>query len=389
MRLFACCLALVALTACKPRSNWTLHPPKTIDAPVRTADRVYILTQQLHTRFDFSIESFEPRIAETFVYTDIWAFDSASAAPLWRKRLDTEKRVANSRKSFLGAEGEVLWILLPGGLVAVDAATGAVRADSAAIEAANPSLHGLLPKDRQYIHFAGKGLILRAADGREWRLHPNGFKAETPGTAVPSAHPPAYLAPSSPGLFQQRDLDIPGRYLGVLTDAEAAQLRDRGSVGDLDFQSRRKLWGGRRRAGTDVFRPREIITELAPLTSEFLAPGLLSLDGRPLLTRNPDSVLILHQDRLGEDRRLWLTRVTGPAGQPLWKTQLPLSLLQAVMPGEETLLLYGAQFVPPQEGANRGDPLSNAHEILVSIRLSTGAMQSFDQSDISRHPEAR
>ena len=48
-----------------------------------------------------------------------------------------------------------------------------------------------------------------------------------------------------------------------------------------------------------------------------------------LWRRDPDSVFVLSRDRLGEEGRLQLARVAGPAGKPVWSTALPLSNMSA------------------------------------------------------------
>jgi len=120
---------------------------------------------------------------------------------------------------------------------------------------------------------------------------------------------------------------------------------------------------------------------------DYLDPGLLSVNSQPLLLRNPDSVLILHRDRLGEEGRLQIDRVAGPKGRTLWKAALPLSMLQSVMPGDNSLVLAGVLFTPRQNNRPR-DPMRDAHGTLISIDLQTGAVHAHDQSDTERHPAA-
>lgn len=72
-----------------------------------------------------------------------------------------------------------------------------------------------------------------------------------------------------------------------------------------------------------------------PESPDFLMAGLLAAEAggyqaqTALWRRDPDSVFVLSRDRLGEEGRLQLARVAGPAGKPVWSTALPLSNMSA------------------------------------------------------------
>lgn len=374
---------LLTLTGCG--GDWILSPSRRTGSPLRIGDRVYVLMGQMRQRITYT-ESDTPRVAETYYYTDLWSFDVKTAAPVWRKRLRSEKDKPSARDALLGAEGDTVWVLLPEGIAAVSAKSGDLLADEAEIER-RTNLKGLIPREQHYFRFGAGGLQMRAADGREWRIDPQRFTAGAVGGTSSGAVSPAYLAEDRTPAFQERGLSVAGRWVGLLTDSEMELLRDKGLVQDLNEEGRLKLWVSRVKAGTDPFRPRNYFTELTAISEEYLGAGLLSVGQQPVLTRKPDSVLVLHRDRLGRAGRLRLTRISGPAGKIVWEKALPLSVLQSVMTGEETLALWGAQYQAQSDG-DRSDPLQRAHQILVTLEMASGAMRVFDVNGAATLPEA-
>ncbi len=371
--------ALLFLSACNFNGTWELKPPVPSGPALRIAGRLYLLTSQTRLRFTEEFDTI--RIAEREFFTDLWAFDIGSAAPLWRKRLHVSTNANAPSAAILGAEGDTLWIFLPDGLAAASASNGRLLANSASFEAKNPPLQGVFPKQHSSFTFGANGLHLQAADGRYWSIHPQSFSVQPPNTPSSTAIAPAYRAISSPRAFLSRGLSIPGRWLGLLDDPEAAQIRNtRAMFPDLERSSRRRLWGARMVNGA--------YTELTPLTAEFLDPGLLgAARNKPLLLSNPDSVLLLHQDRLDETRRYQLTRIAGPAGNTVWHTPLPFSIVQSVLPASDSLVLLGVQFTPPPDNKPR-DPLHTAKTLITFLQLGSGAQQTYDLSDVSQNPPA-
>ena len=357
---------LLLLSACRSNTGWQLKPALPMGPPLRIADRIYLLTSQSHQRFGFTSDD-TPTILESELLTDLWEFDANSANPLFRKRLHATKKLPAISSTLLGAEGDTLWLFLPEGLTAVSASTGRILASPASIEAANPPLKGVLPTARQSFRFGANGLNLQAADGRYWRIHPQSFAVQSADTPSPNPIAPAYHAENSPRAFQSRGLQIPGRWLGLLDDSEAATITGTSKMyPDLDRPARRKLWGAR--VNNNIY------TALAPLTEEFLAPGLLGLTGQPLLLHTPDSVLILHQDRLDDARRYQLTRIAGPAGNTVWHAPLPLSGVHSVLPGPRSLVLIGSQ--------------NKTQHLITSVQLDTGALQTYNLSVLETNPPA-
>jgi hypothetical protein len=116
-----------------------------------------------------------------------------------------------------------------------------------------------------------------------------------------------------------------------------------------------------------------------PAAPVFLAAGLLDRGegDSPVWLRGPDSVLVLHRDRLGEEGRLRLARVAGPDGRVVWDAALPLSIVQSVMADEDRLVLFGREY-RPAESNRPHDPYHDADQRLVSIDPDDGRIVSFN-----------
>lgn len=375
-----------------------LTPLKLVPYPLRAGDRVFLLTGQWKTKIHFhsgSSSGFDA-IRTTDMLLELWCFDARSAVPKWRKRLLTERDGAMYGYKLLGAQGDLVWITTPRGPMAASMSDGTIRATAASLEATNPELKGLVPKEQQFYTFDRQGLLMTAADARKWRLDPATLRgqqasegADKPATDVLY---PTYMAPNSTTAFVSRSLPLPGRWLGLLTEKEVESFRRTNTVGDLDVFSRRRLYGSNGVPATNFFGKYFKYEQFKPLGKDYLGPGLLSYH-RPtgpydvVWLRNPDSVLVLHRDRLGEEGKLRLTRVAGPEGRVVWEVALPLSVLQSALPGQDSVVLYGVEFTPPADNHPR-DPLNSALERLVGIDMVDGRVHVHDQSDVDHHIHA-
>lgn len=393
-----------------------LEPPRAIEAPLRTAAGVFMMTTQYETRVTGGGSRWRTLGGfEKVMHVDLWRLDAASAQPAWRKRLLTEREGNSLGLRLLGADGDRLWLFLREPLV-VSPTNGDVLADAKAIEERNPPLRGVLPKQMgHYRFFDGHGLVFTAADARAWLLDAQTLAATAwqPNSAKPraSAIAPAYFSPTTLTSFQKRGLLLASRWLGVLTDDEAAAVQPKplgerpGAMEqmresmrappDLSHSGpkRYRLWHAKVQQVSaappgwskdlpDNWGKRPLYTNFAVFekSPEFLQAGLLS-DGRsnlPLLPKEPDSVLVLHRDRIDEDGRLQVTRFAGPDGRVLWATALPLSLLHSVMPGKESLVLFGRAYIPDRP--RPGDPYHSAHEWVIALDLKDGAIRTFNVS---------
>lgn len=367
-------LLALLLAACGPVAS----PATALGSPVRAetpdGDRVYVMTSQWNTFNVLGRRTNRP--SYTDLYIDVWAFDAADARPVWRTRVVKQRSGVNMGRALLGADGGRLWLVDGAGLVGLSLTDGTEVADTGAVEAANPALKGLMPTDEGLYRLDAGGLAFTAADGRAWRLDGQTLKAG------PDAPPPAQPEEgvfikarigggNSTYGFTKYDLQAGDRWLGVMSDTQVATMREQGHIGFGIIGGpppRVKLYGARGRPGQ--------LSGLAPLPEapDFL-DGHLLYDGRinnpPIMLFEPDSVLILHRDRLGDEGRLRLTRVSGPLGKPLWTAALPIARLEAVMPGERTIVLLGRRDeMSPRRTPNDNLPVSV--DQLVSVDLKTG-----------------
>ena len=101
--------------------------------------------------------------------------------------------------------------------------------------------------------------------------------------------------------------------------------------------------------------------------------------------REPDSVVVLHHDKLGDAGRLRLARVAGPGGRVVRDAALPLAELTSAtyVPGQ--VVLFGSAPNPahnPDAQASR-----EQHEVLVAVDVPTGTVTSFDLTAERIRPE--
>lgn len=324
---------------------------------------------------------------------DFWSFDARTLEPLYRKRIQKVRNGAMSGRAILGIQNQTAWLLLPAGLHAADLPTGTLRATPQDIENKNPQLRGLLPTESRFYTFSNNGMTIQAADASVWYLHPDTLEASKHPLKIPGQSPP-YFTPMASYVFQERGYVLGSHWLGVLTAEEAGKFTRANGIAGLDHQTPRALYAGEVSKGKTFFGEEDRYGNFRALTQPFLGSGLLALPQRSgpgvlVYRRDPDSVFILHKSRIDEEAVLQLARVTGPEGKLLWNIALPLSVLQSVLPGEDSLVFYGRQFtkVDPNERVRR-DPMHTAHELMVSIDWKTGEYKQHDQSDTKRHPEA-
>ncbi len=378
----AALLLATLLAACEP----TPSPATAIGSPVRATtaegDRTYLLTSQWNTMRPVGTRrSSSTGPVYTHLYVDVWAFDDA-ARPVWRTRVIDERSGVNQGRTLLGAAGGRLWLLDGAGVIGLDLVSGERSADTAAIETANPSLRGLIPTEEPLYRFDAAGLAFTAADGRAWRVdgrtlaaRPAKPPAEAIATASGSAREGVFPKSRIGGGnstygFTRMDIRLGDRWLGLLSDEQAETVRRDGDIGYGVIGGpppRVKMYSG--------YGARPRVTRLEPLPEapDFLDGHLLhhgEFNDPPIQLTEPDSVLVLHRDRLGDAGRLQLSRVAGPAGKVLWTAPLPISRLESVMPGDRTLMLLGRRD-EPQTNPSRSNVPESVDQ-LISVDLATG-----------------
>jgi len=337
-------------------------------------------------------------ITEIYYHFDLQAHDPGTAQRLWKKRLLTVKDDAGGRTAqarILGQDGEIVWLFLNDGPVAVSSKDGSKLADASAIEQRNPTLRDLIPKDLDFYAY-DDGLVIIAADARRFRIRGSDYIAE-PYTPPNDEYfrQVQFMATRWNGDYHTRDflvrqMNTNGRWIGLFNEKEAADAGDDG-FGDKiatgepgsnpdrvyyeSTQARRTFWSariGKTKEFSEGTHDRLFDVTQIPGAPEYLEGGLLIRQGtkQPLRLKDPDGFLVLHRTRLGEEGRLALTRLDD-SFKTQWTATLPFHDLRSryEIPGH--LLLYGIV-----QQTEKGVTGSSEH--LVAVNLHDGKMQSWN-----------
>lgn len=397
-----------------------LSPPEIMGGVVRTdgeeGGRLYYLTSQWEKRVSrIGGRSSSSTRTIGFLNIDLWELDTATAQPLFRRRIRQAKVHGDSKA--LGLEQGILWARIPE-LVGIRLTDGEIVVDSAKIEARNPSLAGFMPKPAQAGTFlpdsmqpvkftTESGVVVRLDDAREVRVDPLTLEA-TPYVApkeADKASPPSLETPAPParmvpvplangmdwwamvrGLVMQGP-EGGGQWLGLLAEPELEQMRERHVIShqmDFSVPRRQRLYRAEIKTQQDFLGLSATYQNAAvlPESPEFLMAGLLIQEpgrsGEPsaMWRREPDSVFVLSRDRLGDEGRLQLARISGPKGVPVWNTALPFSNMSAWIPGERHAIMLGTD--PSAQRSPMAEEGENPINHILSIDLKTGAIQSFN-----------
>lgn len=376
---------MIVLAILIPREGDSLTPADVIGAPVRAqtaaGDRIFLLTSQwLTTRPFRSRRSSATGPTHVDLLIDVWAFDAADGRLVWRRQLEADRSGVNMGRALLGVDAGAVWVLAGDGLVGLSPTDGATVADVAKVEAVNPQLKGLIPREAEYYKFDAGGLWLTAADARRWRLSGPGLQARPeaePSTAAGVFAPARWSGGVSTWMFHERGVRLGDRWLGVLSEREA---KESAQAEELKFSSAQdeplvRLWSSYLVQAPTHFGSRTVYERFEPLSEspQFIQGGLLSdgkTNGPPIMLRGPDSVLVLHRDRLGAEGRWRISRVAGPGGRLLWTADLPMARFDAVMPGQATLGIQGSQPEPDPRKPRSGE--TEDIDYLAVIDLASG-----------------
>lgn len=394
-----------------------VQPADLRDAPLRLGDTVYLLTTQTERIVPLRI-GVRGRLGtpREMLHVDLWAIDAATATARWRRRLHTyeERNGTPLLYEILGADGDTLWLFVREPL-AVAAADGTVRADGAELERVNPPLAGKRVDETGYVAFGGQGLQLTLSDATQWVVRGDDFHAvRREGAPSRAALAVPARAHTSTSRFQLRGIAFGPRWLGILTDTEAATLRadpvvpgaqpDERRGAAYDFLARfhtpdrltpqpqpYRLWSARVAkvsAGPpdwpkelpDNWGTRDAFSDYQPLPEAppFLQAGLLGDDRSEEVFwyRDPDSVLVLHHDKVGGAGRLRLARVAGPGGRVVWDVALALAEIRAAFYAPDRVILVGTE---PNPGYDPRAETSREHsEKVVTVAIVDGAVGTFD-----------
>ena len=330
-------------------------------------------------------------ITEIYYHFDLQAHDPATTDRLWKKRLLTVKDDAGGRNAqarLLGQEGEVVWLFLNDGPVAVSSKDGSKLADRSTIEQHNPSLRDLVPKDLDFYAY-DNGLVIVAADARRFRIRASDFAAE-PYTPPNDDYfrQVQFMATRWNGGYHTKDFLVrqvirDGRWLGFFTEKEAAEagndewgdhITKPETVYEDSSPTRRTFWSariGKTKEFSEGTHDRLFDVARMPGAPEFLNAGLLIHQGtrEPLRVENPPGFLVLHRTRLDEAGRLALTRLDDNL-KAQWTATLPFHDLRNRYESPGHLLLYGIV-----QETERGVTGSSEH--FVAVNLDDGKMQSW------------
>lgn len=394
-----------------------LQPADMRGRALRAGDRLYLLTVQQERVVPVRATRLLPRMGlpRNLLHVDLWGFDVATARPAWKKRLRTYEDRGRIDYELLGLDGDTLWVFVREPL-AVAAGDGAIIADGAHLDRENATLVGRRIDESGYVAFGGQGLQLTLSDATQWVVDGAAFKAvpradaprDRPGLFVPG------IAAAGTDRFQLRGIFLSTRWLGVLTDDEAATLKadpvvpgaepgdSRGVMYDflasqhvpdrLTPQLRPyRLWGAKvakvsaaprdwPKELPDNWGTRDQFSDYAVLLAApaFLQAGLLGngVDEQPVWYRDPDSVIVLFHDKIGPAGRVRLARVAGPSGRVVWDAALGLETVVGAFYGPQAIAFIGTEPNPthvPESEVSRAE-----HEKLVVVDVASGTVAAYD-----------
>jgi hypothetical protein len=390
-----------AITSC---SRSTFRPPER-EGPPALVDQsgmkaLWLLLKQEEQRSKHlgGSRTIGKWVNETYYHFDLQAHDPKTAERLWKKRLLTVKddgggRVAQAR--IFGQEGEIIWMFLNDGPVAISSKDGSQLLNRADLEQRNPTLANLIPKNLDFYAY-DEGLIMIAADGRRFRIRSADYSAE-------AYTPPndeyfrqiQFMATRWNGGYGTRDflvrqMNLNGRWIGFYTEKEAADAGDDefgdkiatgepGSNPDRVYfetsQPRRGFWSariGKTKEFTEGTHDRLFDVTRISGAPEYLEGGLLVRQGtrQALRLTNPDGFLVVHRTRLDEEGRLAVTRLDDIFKEQ-WTATLPLHDLRNRFESVDHLLLYGVI----QQTKNG---VTGSSEHLIALNLKDGKIRSWN-----------
>ncbi len=334
-----------------------LGPPGIQGGVLRTAGErgevLVLLTSQWERRYlsigGVQVGSSSRRSNSARLHVDLWWIDVASARPLRRQRLSTDKQLSDM--SLLGIERGVLWLRAPD-ILGIRLRDGARMVDRERIGHANPALAAMLPElpnsqvyppdNMQPIRFSPEGgLVLLLNDARRVRIDPHTSTASE--VARLRGDGSGVASPSSTDHTEQ------GTSSRTLTSGNQWRAMVRG----IDIER----GGGKQWIGLAVADPE-------------------ALQAKALSRSDPESVFVLHRDQLGDTGRWQLSRVAASSGRVLWHAALPLTHLSLWLPGERTAIAIG------QWNAAERSPMVEPNEEqppqFVSIDMSSGKVAGFN-----------
>jgi hypothetical protein len=285
----------------------------------------------------------------------------------------------------IGEQGGIAWFFIQE-LQSANAATGQPDLAVSRLEAENAELRGKMPREGRLFAF-DRELLITAIDARRYRVNATTLRAEpfVPPERKPAASMTAYDQAMGEwyatlnGLvgtarFMTTGALFGDRWFGLLTEKETESLpvsRTYPTRGG-DELARRMLWTARvgSERGFMGQGTRPILERATPVGDrrEFLQGGALRRRNEPraVMVRNPDGLLVLHRERLGDEVPWRLARIT-LEGSVRWDAPLPVSDVDQLWITPEVVVMIGT----PSRKSQR-------HEVLVSVRIADGTLHAYD-----------
>ena len=210
-------------------------------------------------------------VTEYRYHLRVQAHDPATAQPKWTKELrllrDREGGVG-AQVRILGQQGALVWVWVHDQPMALSARDGSVVADRAALEAANPAIASLLPKELKYYTMVGE-LVVTLADARRMRIAVPGLQAVPYQVTDEASFSQANsLGSSWNGGYPTQDFGVrhgrfDGEWIGLLSEREARDgehdasgdhYADSADITDEGERARRTFWRARTGLNNDFTR---------------------------------------------------------------------------------------------------------------------------------------
>lgn len=198
-------------------------------------------------------------VTEYRYHLRLQAHDPATAQPLWTKELrllrDKEGGVG-AQIRVLGQQGDLVWVWVHDQPMAMSARDGAVIADRAALEQANPAIAGLLPTELKFYTMLD-ALVVTLADARRMRIAAPGFKMSPYQVADEAQFSQANsLSGNWNGGYATQEFGVrhgrfDGAWIGLLSEREARDgendasgdhYADSADISDERELARRTFW---------------------------------------------------------------------------------------------------------------------------------------------------
>jgi hypothetical protein len=408
-----CAALLVATASCK-RSSFEAPQMQGLAAMVESGGqpRLWLLSKQEEKRqvgvYGGSRRSTATWRTDTFFHFNLEAIDPITTKTAWKKTLVTfgdpkaagaaPSRVIGSAESaqLLGQDGDVVWLIIGDVPYAVSASDGHVLVDGPGIEAANPSLKGLLPSEARHYSF-DQGLVFMSADARQFVVRGPKHKAsEYVPTPVPQPKPVSLKANGMPeivpmrpplGEVPARQAQLGGAWLGLYSPKEAADLLDDSwgqslkypyTVLDDGALARRSFLRAKIVKEKRFDESFDRVSELTPVPDApvFLKGRFFKKAGTDdaLPMENPAGLLVWYSTRMDDAGHLALARVDESL-HTLWQAELPLSETDAVrrvvgwnLPGHVVVV---GELRSQDDGG-----VHHRNQYLVSVDLANGKVAS-------------